>query len=62
MNLSEFLLWLRIKLVSIRIWVQSLASLSGFKDLALLQAVVQVTDTAQIWCCCGNSVGWQLQL
>ena len=32
------------------------------KDLALLQAMVQVTEAAWIWCCCGCSVGWQLQL
>ena len=32
------------------------------KDPALLQAVAQVEDAAQIWCCCGFGVGWQLQL
>ena len=32
------------------------------KDPALLQAVVQVTDAAQILCCCGCGVRWQLQL
>ena len=33
-----------------------------FKDLALLQAVVQVGDAAQIWLCCGCGIGWQLWL
>ena len=32
------------------------------KDLGLLQAVAQVKDVAQIWCCHGCGVGWQLQL
>jgi len=32
------------------------------KDPALPWAVVKVTDAAQIWCCCGSGVGWQLQL
>ena len=32
------------------------------RDLVLLWAVVQVTDAARIWCCCGCGVGWQLQL
>ena len=31
-------------------------------DPALLQAVVYVTDVAQIGCCCGCAIGWQLQL
>ena len=40
---QEFPLWLsglRIQLGSIRMWVQSLASLSGLKGLALQQAAV----------------------
>ena len=32
------------------------------KELALLGAVVSVTDEAQTWCCCGCGIGWQLQL
>ena len=32
------------------------------KDLALPRAAVSVADAAQIWCCCGCAVGWQLQL
>ena len=32
------------------------------KDLALLQAVVQVTVAAWIWHCCGCAEGQQLQL
>ena len=32
------------------------------KDPALPRAVVKFTDTAQIPCCCGSGVGWQLQL
>ena len=56
----EFLLWLswiRILLVSMRMRVQSLASFSGVKDQALLQAAVSVTDVAHIWRCCGCAVG-----
>ena len=32
------------------------------KNLALLQTVAEVTDAAQILCCCGCGVAWQLQL
>ena len=32
------------------------------KDPELLQAVAQVTDVAQIWCCCGCGISRQLQL
>ena len=32
------------------------------KDKTLLLAVVQVADTAQIPCCCGCGVGYELQL
>ena len=32
------------------------------KDLALPRAMVWVTDSAQIACCCGCGVGGQLQL
>ena len=32
------------------------------KDPELPQAVAWVPDAAQIWCCCGCEVGWQLQL
>ena len=32
------------------------------KDPALLQAAVQMADTAQTWCCCGCGAGQQLQL
>ena len=32
------------------------------KDLALMQAVAEVTDVAQIWCCCGCGIGRWLQL
>jgi len=32
------------------------------KDPALLRAVVQVADAAQIPSCCGSGVGWHLQL
>ena len=36
--------------------------LSGLKDPVLLQAAVQVADTAGIWRCCGSGVGRLLQL
>ena len=43
--------------------VGSIPGLSQWvKDLVLLWAVVLVADSAQIWCCCGCGVGWQLQL
>ena len=32
------------------------------KDLALLKALVQVADVAEIQCCRGCGIGWQLQL
>ena len=32
------------------------------KDLALLQVAAKVKDVAQVQCCCGCSVGQQLQL
>ena len=32
------------------------------KDLALPQAVAQVTDVAQVWCCCACGIGLQLQV
>ena len=32
------------------------------KDLALLQAAVEVADAAQVPSCCDGGVGWQLQL
>ena len=32
------------------------------KDLALPRAAEEVTDAAQILCCCDCGVGWQLQL
>ena len=31
-------------------------------DLALLRAVVQFADVAQILCCCGSGLGWWLWL
>ena len=59
-----FPLWLsrlRTWLVSTRMWVWSLALLSGSKDLALLWPLVEVEDTAWTRCCCGCGVGRQLQ-
>ena len=32
------------------------------KDLDVLRASAQVTDWAQIPCCCGSGLAWQLQL
>ena len=34
--------------------------LSGLKDPALPQAVLQVADVARVWHGCGCGVGWQL--
>ena len=34
----------------------------GVKDLAMLQAVVKVTDVSWIGSCCGFGIGLQLQL
>ena len=31
-------------------------------DPALSLAVVQVAESAQIWCCCGSGISWWLQL
>ena len=43
--------------------VGSIPSLAQWvKDLALLQARVQVTDKAQILCCCGCGIGWSSNL
>ena len=36
--------------------IGSLAPLSGLKDLALLRAVVEIADAAQMWWCCGCGV------
>ena len=49
-NLSSHCGWVgeELNVVSVRMWVPSLASLSGFKDLALPQAPAQVKDTVQI--------------
>ena len=56
--------WKHIQLVSMRMWVQSLALLSGLriKDQVLLWAVVYITDVAWIPRGCGCGVGRQLQL
>ena len=43
--------------------VDSIAGLAQwFRDPVLLSAVVQVTDTARIWRCCGCGIGRQIQL
>ena len=47
-------------LVSMRMWVLSLALLSGLRILCCCE--LKVTDAAQIWHCCGYSAGRQLQL
>ena len=58
----EFSLWfigLRIWVVSLRMCVWSLASLSGLKNLMLPWPAVYVADVAQIWHCCGCGICWQ---
>ena len=62
---TGFPLWLsrvRKLLESMQMQVQSLASLSGLKDLELSGAVVEVADKTLIYRCCGCGVGQQLQL
>ena len=49
-------------LLSMRTWVLSPALLSWVGHPALPQAVVEITDRAQIWRGCGCAVGRQLQL
>ena len=49
------------QLVSMRMWVWSLASISGLKDPVLPWAVV-ATDVASILCCYDCDIGQQLQL
>ena len=34
----------------------------GIKDPVLPRTVMQVTDIAMIWCCCGCGIGLQVQL
>ena len=44
-----------------RLWVRSLALLSGLRIRRCHElCVVWVTDIARIWCCCGCDVGRQL--
>ena len=50
----------QIQLVSIRMWVRSLASLSGSGSGIALRCGVKVIDVAQIWRCCGCCVGQQV--
>ena len=54
--------WKQIRLGTMRLRVQSLALLSGLRIPALPQAVVWVSDVAQIWHWCGCVEGWQLRL
>ena len=61
----EFLLWLS-RLRTQHSVCEDVGSIPGLtqwvKDLILQQAAAQITDLAQIWCCCGCGVGQQLQL
>ena len=48
---------------SIHVNVGSIPGLTQWvKDPVLPRAAVQVTDAAQIPCCCGYGIGWQLWL
>ena len=62
---SEFLLWFSGLKTQHNIH-EDVGSIPDFaqwvRDQVLLQAAVQVADTAQIWHCCGCDVGQQLQL
>ena len=51
----------QIQLGTMRLRVQSLASISELRIRHCLE-LWQVTNMAQIWCCCGYGVGLQQQL
>ena len=61
MGVPVIVQWKLIQLGTMRLRVQSVASLSELKDPALRERWCGL-QTAQIPCCCGSGVGQQLWL
>ena len=50
------------RLVSMRMWVQSLVSLSGLRIWRYSELWYRLKTRLRSWGCCGCGLGWQLQL
>ena len=48
--------WKRIRLGNLRLWVRSLALLSGLRIQCCQELWCRITNVAQIWHCCGYDV------